>query len=78
MIFGQAFFPLAKPVRLAVGDIVSVSLEANFVNGDYVWRWNTRVCERASSTHVIADFKQSTFSGVLLSLDQLKKWQASR
>lgn len=69
MIFGQAFFPLSKPVRLAAGDVVSVGLEAKLVNGDYVWRWNTRLREE--------DFEQSTFSGMLLSLDHLKKWRAS-
>jgi protein arginine N-methyltransferase 1 len=77
MIFGQAFFPLSQPVQLAVGDMVSVDLQAKLVNGDYVWRWNTRVESGTNPAQVKADFKQSTFFGVLRSPEQLTKWRGS-
>jgi protein arginine N-methyltransferase 1 len=77
MIFGHAFFPLSRPVPLAAGDMVCVELQAKLVNGDYVWRWNTRVQDPVNPAHVKADFRQSTFFGVLRSPDQLKQWRAS-
>lgn len=70
LIFGQAFFPFSQPAELAAGDTVVVDLQATLVNGDYVWRWNTRIEGKA-------DFRQSTFFGVLRSPEQLKKWRGS-
>jgi len=47
LIYGQVFFPLLRPVELAVGDGVAVRLSADLVGEDYIWRWETRVLERA-------------------------------
>jgi hypothetical protein len=37
------------------------------VNGDYVWRWDTDFTEQK------IEFRQSTFYGVALSAEQLRK-----
>lgn len=76
LIYGSGFFPWMKPVELAAGDIVTVKISADLVADDYIWRWDTRV-RSLGSTQVKADFKQSTFFGVPLSLAQLHKRAAN-
>jgi protein arginine N-methyltransferase 1 len=71
LIYGSAFFPFSAPVSLAVGDGVSVKLSANLVGDDYVWRWNTQVA--GEDDKIKADFKQSTFFGAPLSIEQLRR-----
>lgn len=71
LIYGSAFFPWLRPVALAVGDRVSVSLKANLVGDSYIWGWSTRVLGR--DEQVKAQFQQSTFSGVPASPAQLHK-----
>jgi protein arginine N-methyltransferase 1 len=66
-IYGQAFFPLSDPVRLAPGDTVAVSLTAAPVGADYVWAWTTRVQEGRFGGPTKADLRQSTLHGVPLS-----------
>ena len=46
LIYGNAFFPFSQPVALDVGDNVNVTIRADLVGGDYVWRWNTVVARR--------------------------------
>ncbi len=66
MIYGAGFFPFLQPVELMEGEHVTVKLAADLVNDGYVWRWDTEVPGKAS-------FKQSTFFGVPLSTNQLRK-----
>jgi len=66
MIYGIGFFPFLKPVELMEGEHVTVRLAADLVDDGYVWRWETEVPGKAS-------FKQSTFFGVPLSTNQLRK-----
>jgi type I protein arginine methyltransferase len=73
LIYGSAFFPLTKPVTLARGDTVSVSLRAQPVGDDYVWVWETRVREAGGGGGDKAAFKQSTFYGELISSALLAK-----
>lgn len=77
LIFGNAFFPWLEPVTLAVGDRVSVSLQAKLVGEDYVWRWDTCVLNQGYPGEVKANFKQSTFFGALLSPAGLRKRSAA-
>ena len=70
LIYGQAFFPFEAPVELDAGDAVRVTLSANLVDDDYLWRWDTRV---RSGDRVKANFRQSTFYGAPLALDALKR-----
>ncbi len=73
LIYGNAFFPLQRPVALAAGDSVSIRLHANLVCGDYVWRWETRVLGQGDQTRVKADFRQTTFKGMPLPQERLRR-----
>lgn len=77
LIYGSAFLPLATPVALAVGDTVSVALQANLVGDDYIWRWDTCVLNQGHPGQIKANFKQSTFFGEPLSPTQLRRRSAS-
>jgi type I protein arginine methyltransferase len=77
LIYSSAFFPWAKPVTLMVGDIVTVSLQADLVGEDYIWGWNACVRAQEPPQHIKAQLKQSTFWGEPLSALQLRKQAAS-
>jgi type I protein arginine methyltransferase len=77
LVYGTAFFPWFRPVRLAEGDQVYADIQANLIGEDYLWRWATHVLEQGDPTHVKAEFKQSTFFGVPLSADRLRKQEMS-
>lgn len=66
MIYGQGFFPFSQPVAISEGDRIELRLAADFVQDNYVWRWDTDFMDRKVS------FKQSTFYGVPLSTTQLR------
>ena len=69
MIYGQGFFPFSQPVQISEGDRVTLRLAADFVQDNYVWRWDT---DFADQKGIKASFKQSTFYGVPLSKAQLR------
>jgi len=69
-IFGQAFFPWSRPVQLSPGDQVSVQIRADLVSEQYLWRWDTEITTTAGPPAV---FRQSTFMGTPLSLEDLRK-----
>jgi len=75
LIYGQAFFPLPHPVAIQQGDRIELSLKANMVRGDYVWRWETTILA-SESLQPRASFRQSTLHGVPLSPGQLRKQSA--
>jgi len=75
LIYGNAFFPLSEPLSLTTGDVVRLSIYADLVSDDYVWRWHTTVSEARSGT-IKANFKQSSFFSTPLSLPQLRKRSA--
>lgn len=70
MIYGNGFFPFPRPVELREGERVEVKLRADMVQDDYVWTWDTDFTDRKIS------FRQSTFFGVALSPEQLRKKHA--
>jgi protein arginine N-methyltransferase 1 len=70
LIFGR---PWSKPVIIAVGDTVSVALQANLVGDDYVWSWGTCILKQGHPGQIKVSFKQSTFFGVPLSPTRLRK-----
>jgi protein arginine N-methyltransferase 1 len=76
LIYGQAFFPLEHPVEIARGDRITLSLKADFVRNNYVWRWDTSIITGENS-EPRASFKQSTLYGVPLSPGQLRKQSAT-
>ncbi len=66
MIYGIGFFPFSQPVEVREGEHITLRLAADLVNDGYVWQWDTEVLGKAS-------FKQSTFFGVPLSTNQLRR-----
>lgn len=77
LVYGMGFLPWLTPVLLAVGDTVSVTLQANLVGDDYIWRWNTCILNQGNPAEVKATFQQSTFFGMPVSLPQLSKSAAN-
>jgi len=60
-IYGQMFFPFQEAAPLARGDVVTIEVGATLVGHDYVWQWQTTVCE--STGRVRHRFQQSSFQG---------------
>jgi protein arginine N-methyltransferase 1 len=77
LIYGSNFFPWERPVHLAIGDTVSVTLQAKLVGDEYIWRWDSRVLDQRQPAQVKADFKQSTFFGAIISPSRLRKQAGS-
>jgi SAM-dependent methyltransferase len=67
LIYGNAFLPFSRPVEVNEGEQIVLNLRADFVQDDYVWSWATDFTEQKIG------FKQSTFWGVALSPEQLRK-----
>lgn len=67
-IYGNAFFPLEKPVQVSNGDEIHLKLEASLVEEDYVWNWTTNILRGPVS---IASVRQSTFFSAPISLQSL-------
>ena len=67
LIYGQGFFPFPRPVPVTEGECIKVTLRADLVEDDYVWRWDTEFTDQEIG------FKQSTFFSVALSAEELKK-----
>lgn len=76
-IYGAAFFPWSQPVALDLGDVVTVFLAADLVDGNYIWRWETQILTQGNPKAVKADFKQSTFYGAPIAPAQLQKRASS-
>jgi protein arginine N-methyltransferase 1 len=75
LVYGSAFFPFSEPLILATGDKVTVTIQADLVERDYVWRWATRVSGAAVDQK--KSFTQSSFYSVPLSKRKLHKRAAS-
>ena len=70
LIYGNGFFPFPRPVEVREGERVAVKIRADLVQDDYVWTWDTDFTEQKIA------FRQSTFFGVALSPEQLRKKHA--
>jgi len=75
LIYGIGFFPFSEAIEVSEGDRIKLRLSARFVQGDYVWRWETDFFAGENEESLKASFKQSTFFGVPLSRHQLLKLQ---
>ena len=73
LIYGKAFFPFSHPIQLVPGDEITLTISADMVGDDYVWRWTTRIINQEDPASVKTEFKQSTFFGVPLSVAGLHK-----
>ena len=76
LIYGNGFFPFSTPVEIAEGDRIRVTLRADFIRDDYVWRWDGDFFSADQSVPK-ASYKQSTFFGAPLSPEQMRKQAAS-
>lgn len=70
-VHGQLFLPWLEPVALAKEQEIQVGLHADFVDQDYIWRWETRIPARANRPAL--HFQQSTFQGANFSLQSLRR-----
>ena len=70
LIYGNGFFPFPRPVEVRESERVEVKLRADLVQDDYVWTWDTDFTDQKIG------FRQSTFFGVALSPEQLRKKHA--
>jgi PRMT5 arginine-N-methyltransferase/ribosomal protein L11 methyltransferase PrmA len=75
-IYGSVLFPWQNAVSLAVGQKLSLNLEAKLVGDDYVWRWTTDVEPSNGTANPRIHFDQSSLQGAVISLRALQK-QAS-
>ncbi len=71
VIYGRAFFPWPTSLDLTPGSKITINLKADFVDSDYIWRWETQVWDTTGETKTT--FKQSTFQATPLSLHQMRK-----
>lgn len=74
LVYGRAFFPLERAVDVIVGDRLMTTLSVRNVQGDYVYRWKSRITSADGS--VKASFDQSTFKAELLDPAKLRKGSA--
>jgi type I protein arginine methyltransferase len=70
-IYGQLFLPWLEPVVLEDGQEILVTLQANLVGKDYLWRWETETTSREGGEKV--HFRQSTFEGANVSSRTLRR-----
>lgn len=76
VIYASLFFPWNTPIVINAGDRVAVTLAANLVGDDYIWRWQARVFDQGHEKNLKAEFKQSTFLSAPLSPKQFHKRSA--
>jgi hypothetical protein len=71
------FFPWIQPLQLKQDDIVRVQLEAKLIGSEYAWRWATQVKSSGGDGNFREKFAQSTLTGSVFSLPQLRKQSAT-
>jgi protein arginine N-methyltransferase 1 len=59
-VYGRGFFPLLEPVPIAKGDTITLNIQAELADGEYIWRWHTRICSQDNPAKIKADFEQFT------------------
>jgi protein arginine N-methyltransferase 1 len=70
-IYGQCFLPWLEPVVVDEKQEISVTIRANLVGTDYLWRWETEIVDGNGGKKV--HFRQSTFEGAQVSLHTLRR-----
>jgi type I protein arginine methyltransferase len=70
-VYGQWFLPWLEPVLIEKGQEIFVTLHANLVGKEYLWRWETEIAnaDGGQKTH----FRQSSFEGAHVSLHTLRR-----
>ncbi len=62
---------MAQLLAMTEGQEILVTLRANLVGKDYIWRWETETTPADSSAKI--HFRQSTFEGADVSLQLLRR-----
>jgi protein arginine N-methyltransferase 1 len=70
-IYGQSFLPWLEPVVLDEQQEILVTIRADLVGDDYLWRWETEIVGANGGKKV--HFRQSTFEGAQVSLRTLRR-----
>jgi protein arginine N-methyltransferase 1 len=70
-IYGQVFLPWLEAVPVQHGQRICVSLQANLVGEEYIWRWETKV--RGNGNSADRRFRQSTFQGANFTPQALRR-----
>ena len=70
-IYGQTLLPWLEAVPVRQGQKILVSLQANLVGEEYVWRWKTEIC--GDSNDPGRCFQQSTFQGANFTPQALRR-----
>jgi protein arginine N-methyltransferase 1 len=60
LVYAQAFFPLAEPMKLVEGDEIALGLRAVHVASEPMWAWETQVTARGGTERSL---RQSTLAG---------------
>ena len=74
-VYGHMFLPWLKPVSLEQETKIHVSLHADLIASEYVWRWDTTI--PGTSGEPAIRFAQSTFQGTTFSLQSLRRQEMS-
>jgi protein arginine N-methyltransferase 1 len=69
-IYGQVFLPWLEAVPVQEGQRICISLQANLVGEEYVWRWETKMNRPGDAP---LQFRQSTFQGANLTPQALRR-----
>ena len=59
-VYGCGFFPLLEPVSIDKGDRIKLTVQADLVDDQYLWRWHTRIQSGDNPQAIKANFEQST------------------
>jgi protein arginine N-methyltransferase 1 len=70
-VYGQAFLPWLQAVPLQRGQRICVSLQANLVGDEYIWRWDTKIPANGGGADKY--FRQSTFQGANFTPQALRR-----
>jgi protein arginine N-methyltransferase 1 len=69
-LYGQAFFPFEQSLHVNAGDRLAVRLNANCINGDYLWSWDSALIPGAPGSKSVS-FRQSNLASHVVSLGRL-------
>jgi protein arginine N-methyltransferase 1 len=69
--YGRTFFPLEQAMPVTPGDRMTARISATLTNGEYIFRWDTRVTDSAGNLK--GDFKQTSFKDRPLKLRDLRR-----
>jgi protein arginine N-methyltransferase 1 len=70
-IYGQVFLPWLQAIPVQQGQRICVTLQANLVGEEYVWRWDTKIS--GDSKQPDRCFRQSTFQGANFTPQALRR-----